>query len=66
MSCPYENNTSLQQLPCHWVEHPHNPDLRVCDTCRDYYNIDKIEQKPQKFLDILPWVVLGFIIVSII
>jgi hypothetical protein len=66
MSCPYENNPSLKQLPCNWVEHPQNPDLRVCDTCRNYYNIGKIAQKPPKFLDILPWIFIGFIIFSII
>jgi hypothetical protein len=64
MSCPYENHTSLKQLPCHWVEHPHNPDLRVCDTCRDYYNINKIEEKSPKWLEFLFWILMGFILFS--
>ena len=66
MSCPYANNTNLKQFPCHWVEHPHNPDLRVCDTCRSYYNINDIDKKSPSLLELLPWVFIGFIIFSMI
>ncbi len=66
MSCPYENNPNIKQLPCHWVEHPHNPDLRICDICRSSYNINQINQSPPKWLEPIPWILTGFIILLLL
>jgi hypothetical protein len=52
MSCPYENHTSLKQLPCHWVEHPYNPELRICDICRQSYDVNDIDRKVSEMVRI--------------
>ena len=39
MTCPFKENHSLRQLPCHWVNHPQDPNVRVCDICRNYYDM---------------------------
>jgi hypothetical protein len=64
MPCPYENNTSLKQLPCHWVEHPYNPELRICDICRQSYDVNDIDRTYPKWLEFLFWAAIGFIVFS--
>ena len=39
MTCPFRENHSLRQLPCHWVTHSKNSNIRVCDVCRNHYDM---------------------------
>jgi hypothetical protein len=40
--CPYANNPSLHNLPCHWMNHPHKPNIRLCDVCQRHYDVRNV------------------------
>ena len=42
MSCPYRDSPALQQLPCHYIQHPKNNDIYFCTACQQSYNIDDV------------------------
>ena len=56
MECPYKHHTSLKQLPCSWISHPHNENCRICDVCQNHYDVREINSFPP---------VLGLIAIAI-
>jgi hypothetical protein len=66
MSCPYEKNSNLKQLPCHWVQHPNNPALRVCDVCRASYNLNEFKAVKISFWNIVVLSLLAFLVIHLL
>ncbi len=56
--CPYQNNNNLKKLPCSWNPHPQDPNIRICDVCQKYYEVDKLINS---FQGVHSWIVLAII-----
>jgi hypothetical protein len=57
--CPYQDNPNLKKLPCSWNPHPQNPNIRICDVCQRYYQVDELINP---FQGVLSWIVLAIIL----
>lgn len=57
--CPYQDNPNLKKLPCSWNPHPQNPNIRICDVCQRYYQVDELVNP---FQGVLSWIVLAMIL----
>jgi hypothetical protein len=68
MSCPYRDSPALQQLPCHYIQHPKNNDIYFCTACQQSYNIDDVgrEVTPTAFPIGLLLTVVGVTCLSLI
>ena len=57
--CPYQDNPNLKKLPCSWNPHPQNSNIRICDVCQRYYQVDELINP---FQGVLSWIVLAIIL----
>ncbi len=65
MECPYKNNHSLQKMPCHWISHPDDKYIRICDNCQNHYDLRDFRKFSEPGLTFIACAIILLIIVTI-
>lgn len=64
MECPYKNHQSLQKMPCHWISHPEDTNIRICDTCQNHYDLRDFRKFSDQGLTFVAVVIILLMIIT--